>query len=144
MNPTVKENILSILSDELDTYRTMLAKTSQQIDLIRKSDMTGLQSILHEKDICISRIETIEKKIALLIKPSSQELFHDRDIISCLRDIQDTINNIIKAEENCYAELSALQADISDKILQSDKRMQATKAYKTSAISVPRFSDIRS
>ena len=142
MNSNIKKDILSILSDELDTYRVMLVKTSEQIDVINKMDMTGLQSILHEKDLCVNRIESTEKKIALLMKQASQDLFHDGDILSCLRDIKNTINNIITAEEDCYAELSLLQAGISDKILQSDNRIQAAKAYNTSAIPVPRFSDI--
>src|SRR3990172_9143221 len=57
MNSVLKEDIIAILSDELDTYKVILAKTSQQIEMIKTMDMDGLQTIFHEKDKCINKIE---------------------------------------------------------------------------------------
>ncbi len=125
MNSNLKEDLLSILTDELDTYRIILAKTSQQMNMISAMDMIGLQAILHEKDKCINKIETIEKKMSILINQVSHNLFYDRDILPCLKDIEKTIQAIIKIEEVCYNKLSELQIAISEEILQSDKGIHA-------------------
>ena len=144
MNSVLKEDIIAILSDELDTYKVILAKTSQQIEMIKTMDMDGLQTIFHEKDKCINKIETIEKNIGIKLSHVSQDFASDRDILSCLRNIEKTIQDIIEIEETCCTELSRLQAGISEEILQADKGIHASKAYSTSKPSPPRFFDARS
>jgi len=144
MNSVLKEDIIAILSDELDTYKVILAKTSQQIEMIKTMDMDGLQTIFHEKDKCINKIETIEKNIGIKLRHTSQDFASDRNILSCLRNIEKTIQDIIKIEEECYTELAILQAGIAAEILQADKGIHASKAYNSPNTSPPRFFDIRS
>ena len=143
MSSSLKEDIISILSEELDTYKVILGKTSQQIEMIKTMDMDGLQTIFHEKDKCINKIETIEKNIGIKLSHVSQDFASDRDILSCLRNIEKTIQDIIEIEETCCTELSRLQAGISEEILQADKGIHASKAYSTSNPSPPRFFDTR-
>lgn len=144
MSSGLKKDIIAILSEELDIYKVILGETSQQIDMIKKMDMDGLQTIFHEKDKCINKIETIEKNIGIKLSHVSQDFASDRDILSCLRNIEKTIQDIIKIEETCYTELAILQAGISEEILQTEKGIHASKAYSTSNPSPPRFFDARS
>ena len=107
-------------------------------------DINGLQTILHDKDKCINKIETIEKKIGIKLHHVSQDFASDRDILSYLRNIEKTIQDIIKIEEVCCTELSRLQSGISEEIRITDKKIHASKAYSTSVPSPPRFFDSRS
>ena len=144
MSSSLKKDIIAILSEELDIYKAILRETYQQIDMIKKMDIDGLQIILHEKDKCINKIETIEKKIGIELRHVFQDFANDRDILSYLRNIEKTIQDIIKIEEMCCTELSRLQAGISEEILLADKKIHASKAYSTSNPSPPRFFDTRS
>ncbi len=143
MSSSLKKDIIDILSEEIDIYKTILRETYQQMDMIKKMDIDGLQAILHEKDKCINKIETIEKKIGIKLHNVSQDFASDRDILSCLGNIEKTILDIIKIEEMCCTELSRLQAGISEEILIADKGIHASKAYSTSNPSPPRFFDTR-
>src|SRR3972149_4102171 len=118
MSSSLKKDIIAILSEELDIYKAILRETYQQIDMI--------------------------KKMGIELHHVFQDFANDRDILSYLRNIEKTIQDIIKIEEMCCTELSRLQAGISEEILLADKKIHASKAYSTSNPSPPRFFDTRS
>src|SRR3989304_5818639 len=70
MSSSLKKDIIAILSEELDIYKAILRETYQQIDMIKKMDIDGLQIILHEKDKCINKIEISSPTSGILRKQS--------------------------------------------------------------------------
>lgn len=144
MSSTLTKDIITVLSEELDAYKEILGKTYQQINMIKIMDMNGLQAIFQEKDNCIEKINNMEAKLAGMLNGSSKECISDRDILLSLKNIEKTVQDIIRIEENCYTELAILQAGLSEEIRQTDKEVHASKAYNSSKAHPPRFFDVRS